>query len=244
MATISAQLAATVATTIQREPHPSRYAWPVKGRVWALLGTDFDHAAFGEDSAAQNIALKNHLSEYWPKQKYEEKLRLASWIVRDWGGIKRNSPTTIASYVDKADAERPATPLKGVASYSKVLAMKQPDRFAIYDARTAASILAIQLLNREQLRDGDRLLFPIPPGQNSTIAGNEYEEGFVEMFPKTALVQEGFTPVSSDAAYSLYLGLLTAIAAITRNTILETEMFLFASAPALCRRAMETRRPQ
>lgn len=237
--TVPVALVAVISDAIASKPSFPRYTWPVKDRVWGLLQTGFDHTAFGDDTVAQNIALKAHLSQYWPGQPHQEKVRLASWIVRDWGGIRANRDMTIIGYVEKADAELPTTPFLGVASYSKVLAMKHPDRYAIYDARAAASILAIQLLNLDQLPDDSRILFPIPSGRNTTIAGNNEQEGFVEIFTRNVLARRGFSPVPRSGAYSLYLELLAAVAHAANQTILKTEMFLFSSAPALCRAAMQ-----
>lgn len=235
------QLVHVVANAIANAPNLSAYAWPVKDRVWALLQTGFDHAAYGTDTAAQNIALKVHLAQYWPLQNYDERLRLAWWIVRDWGGIRRNKPQRVADYVEKADAKRPTTPFEGVASYSKILAMKHPDRYAIYDARVAAAIMALQVLNLGSLDEDSRHLYPIPQGRNVTIAGNDAEDGFVEIFTRDVFVQLGFSAIAKDAAYSAYLELLGAIAIASGRTLLQAEMFLFSSGPDLCRLAMSTR---
>ena len=42
----------------------------------------------------------------------------------------------------------PETPLSGIASFSKVLAIKDPLKYAIYDARVAVSINAIQMISK------------------------------------------------------------------------------------------------
>jgi hypothetical protein len=59
-----------------------------------------------------------------------------------------------------------------VASYSKILSIKDPARITIFDARVAVTLNAVQLL---MLRDGvlgpqDLLLFARPTGQNHSVA--------------------------------------------------------------------------
>jgi len=70
-------------------------------------------------------------------------------------------------YINQADAERPSTPFSGIASYSKIFSIKDPDRYAIFDARVSASLNAIQLIEfrRQKLLARDLCYFEIPQGQ-------------------------------------------------------------------------------
>jgi hypothetical protein len=215
-----------------REAPPD--AWRVPSAAWRTLGTGFDHARYADDPARQNVELKLHLARCWEAASLDEKIRLATWIVSDWGGIRRNNPATILGYVNQADAERPATPFTGISSYSKILAIKDPVRHAVYDARVAASLTAIQLL---LLHDGklasDQLLaFAIPMGRNQTI--NQFIGTFV---PRRA--ELGFATVPPDMIYRTYLDLLGATSKSTNKPILEIEMFLFGHANRLCTKALQ-----
>jgi hypothetical protein len=94
--------------------------WKTRDNAWRKLRTGFDYQKYKNDLLRQNVELKLHLAEHWAKSSLDEKLRVANWIVRDWGGINRNTEMTILGYVNQADAERPATPFFGIASYSKI----------------------------------------------------------------------------------------------------------------------------
>jgi hypothetical protein len=149
----------------------SPYVWKVRDRAWMALRTGFDYEKYANDLPQQNIELKRHLAGHWAKSSLDEKIRIATWIVRDWGGNDRNSEMTILGYLNQADAERPASPFFGIASYSKILGIKDPDRYAVFDARVAASLNAIQLLlyRDRKLQSPNLVAFFVPPGQNAMV---------------------------------------------------------------------------
>ena len=212
----------------------SPYAWKVSELAWKTLGADFDCEKYSNNFSQQNIALKRHLAKHWAVASLDEKIRVATWIVSDWGGIRRNSPMTILGYVNQADAQRPATPFFGISSYSKILGIKDPDKYAVYDARVAASLNAIQLLliRDGKLRSPDLLAFSVPPGRNETIKRFDSEA-----FP-LALNRIGFTSIERNEIYSTYLAILRGVSLAIRKSILEVEMFLFAQADELCDEAL------
>jgi hypothetical protein len=219
----------------KRAKEASPYSWEVTEATWKKLDAGFPHDSFGTDYPRQNIALKHHLADRWRGAAYEEKIRLATWVVRDWGGIRRNAPHTIAGYVNQADSVRPSTPFYGVASYSKILAIKDPITYAIYDARAAASLIAIQVI--ERLGDPDAIAFPVPPGQNSLIAGTKQVTGFADAV-MPVLRERSYRPIPRDEAFDTYLALLRPTARQPGLSILDVEMFLFSEADKLCREAM------
>ena len=94
----------------------------------------------GADSRARaNMRLRRELRNVWinePARRYE----LAAWYIRDWGGIRRNDDKTIQVYCDSAEAKLAASTWKGVATWSKILAIRNPDKYPIYDARVGASL--------------------------------------------------------------------------------------------------------
>jgi hypothetical protein len=220
------------------------FDWGVRSSAWRSLRTGFPHQKYANDLAQQNIELKWHLAKHWASAALDEKIRIATWIVSDWGGIRRNSEMTILGYVNQADAERPATPFAGISSYSKILAIKDPDRYAVFDARVAASINAIQLLgvSRTRLKPSDLLTFAIPAGRNSTVTDFRNNDGSL-----ASLARRGFTLVETDSTYATYLRLLSEVKCrVGGLSLLQIEMVLFARAPALCddarRATLETER--
>jgi len=212
----------------------SPYSWQISDVTWSKLGTDFDYKKFSGDPPRQNIEMKQHLAKYWANASINEKIRVSKWIVSDWGGIHRNSDMTILGYINQADAEYPATPFYGIASYSKILAIKAPEGYAVFDARVAASLNAVQLLLRREgkLTSPNLLGFLVPPGRNNIV--NRFDSAA----PPSVLQRLGFAVVEKDATYDIYLSILRQMKPAVKKSILEIEMFLFAQADDLCERAL------
>ena len=80
-------------------------------------------------------------------------------------------------YCSWANREDPSTPLSGISSFSKILAIKGPDKYAIYDARVAVSLNAIQIIY--QISSG--VAFPYVLGRNRITgdATSKPPRGFV-----------------------------------------------------------------
>jgi hypothetical protein len=119
----------------------------------------------GTDSCAQaNMRLRRGLRNSWinePARRYE----LANWYVGVWGGIRRNKIETIQAYCDSSEEQLASSTWKGVATWSKILAIRNPDKYAIYDARVGAALLALQLLQRTTIP----ILFSHVPSRNKAI---------------------------------------------------------------------------
>jgi hypothetical protein len=111
--------------------------------------------------------------------------------------------------------------LQGVATWSKILAVQNPNRYPIYDARVAASLNAIQLASDIK----ELMLFPQVPSKNSKIV--RFQKWIRHRFSKAIRVPR-------SRAYGDYVSLLGAVA---RNSGLtapdEVEMILFADAEIL-----------
>jgi hypothetical protein len=114
-----------------------------------------------------------------------------------------------------------ASDLKGVATWSKILTVRNPNYYAIYDARVAASLNAIQLISAIK----EPIFFPQVPSRNSKISN--FQKWISRRFPKAIRV-------SRNRAYREYVSLVGAVA---RNSGLaspdEVEMILFANAETL-----------
>ncbi len=210
------------------------YSWPVSLKAQQGL-TDF---AWHPTSGSMNecIAMKHHLTDKWATANDTERAELARWIVSDWGGVRTNDPATLASYVRAFAYDDFSTPLKGIASYSKILSMIDCRQYAIYDARVAACLNAVQLLMKSE----SPLFFNYIPGRNKAIQGNKKTLGFVEVFTKNLLVRkQGWKEVRKDESYKTYLNLLHTLKGTYPDyEIYHFEMTLFSKAPELCIQAM------
>ncbi len=187
----------------------------------------------------QNISLKFFLANEWKNNNYNSKIIIASWVVKDWGGIRSNSEKTLNDYVDRMENNHNHSPLKGIASYSKILAAAFPEVYAIYDARVAASLNAIQILNP---CDG-RIAFHYLDGRNNIVGHKNKKIGFTQdqRFSTKNLTSSNhnFLPVNKNNVYNIYINLLKNIVKKNPNLKLhECEMVLFAQAEDLCTEAM------
>ena len=122
--------------------------------------------ARGVDSNARaNIRLRRFLRDIWEKQP-AQRLAIAKWYVSVWGGIKANNDDTIERYVRLSETTLMTSGWRGVATWSKILALRNSDAYPIFDARVSAAISAIQFANGLK----SPTLFPQVPSRNSKIA--------------------------------------------------------------------------
>lgn len=210
------------------------YEWPLPKIV--LKGFTINE---NDSSYKQNIALKNFLTKEWKNNNYNSKKTIASWVVKDWGRIRSISEKRLKEYVDRMEENHNYTPLKGIASYSKILAAAFPEDYAIYDARVAASLNAIQLLNPSH----GRIAFHYLAGRNNIVGNKNKKIGFTEdqrfSIKNLTSSDNNFLPIDKNNVYNIYINLLKNIVQKNPNFKLhECEMVLFAQAEELCTKVM------
>lgn len=182
---------------------------------------DVEQACLGNSNEEMNRNLRLLIAPYFKNADQALISKLAVWVVKEWGGIKRGtdaiphwcnelsdfSHVSIDAFVAKMGNKR-------ISSWSKILAFASPSTDAIYDARTAVSInCALYTIG---VKDG----FYMPVGRNSNI---------VSAF--NILKRSGF---NSRYGYTEYISLLSAMSEIDgNNNILDLEMILFANAPSV-----------
>lgn len=192
----------------------------------------------GESGYTPNLALKQYLNKLWGNASSDdEKLRVAKVIVSDWGGVRGNNQNTLIKYVNAISKSAPPTPIQGVASYSKIFAIVDPQRFAIYDARVAACLNAAQI--NAKIKTG--LAFNYVPGRNNVVGNTTTKTGFTQdpRFSTKQLVQLGWSSIRRDDTYKKYLELLFAcLKERPQYSLTSLEMALFANAERECKTAM------
>lgn len=104
------------------------------------------------------------LREYDELQDMEEFEKLALWVVRDWGGIKRARISTLMPLLDEFILYDGKPSFDRVASVSKIAAYMFPERHLIYDSRVAYTLNWIILSE-----DAGEKFFPMPAGRNSKM---------------------------------------------------------------------------
>lgn len=185
-----------------------------------------------------NILLKKELTTLWRKGGDLERKQIVKWIISDWGGIRGNKQITLDKYHKQAiNLERPIG-LKGIASFSKVLMALDYRKFAIYDARVAASLMAIQILDDVEYG----AIFPYLSGRNN-IVGNwssKPRKGFTadkRYSPKALLkTHPKWFKVDKELTYETYLILLKEIQRREGVPVYKSEMALFANAELLVKK--------
>lgn len=189
----------------------------------------------------ENVRFKEFLSERWSVAKNDtERLQVARLVISKWGGIHSNKLSTLERYVSMAQSASPETPHQGVSSYSKLLAIAHPDKFAIYDARVAASLNAIQILSG--VRDG--FAFRYCSGRNNVVGHVGKNVGFTQQreFKLRSLKTLGWDAVPARENYSRYLAFLYSCKNLfPDHKLYDFEMILFSNAPDVCREALRFR---
>jgi hypothetical protein len=175
--------------------------------------------------AKANARLKRVLSAIWhsqPDRRYE----LAEWYVAKWGGVY-NREATLRTYIAQSDEEILGRGTSGVATWSKLLAIRNPDRFAIFDARVSVALNALQIV-----QDHKRpIFFPNLPSKNRTV--REFQDWI------RGRDQGECHKAFPARAYGIYLKVLSEVVRqLNLASIDEIEMLLFAQAELLARRAM------
>lgn len=178
----------------------------------------------GLSLADANMRLKRSLSEAWHLSG-SDRAALARWYVGRWGGIYANKDATLQGYVLLPEDELERAPLAGVATWSKILAMRDPTRYAIFDARVSAALNALQIA-----QGADPILFPDLLSRNSAVRAFQ---GWVRA------EHSGVRRVRKERAYPDYMALLREVGGrLNHNSPDRAEMVLFANAESLIQRAM------
>lgn len=178
---------------------------------------------------SQTISLKKQLQILWYEHP-ERRIELTQFIVKEWGGIKTNSRNTLTAYA-KLSANYLPQNISGVASWSKVLGIIDPDKFAIYDARVAVSLNALQLLSKPETR----YFFPYLQGRNNIVGNSTKKIGFSQRpeFKKNGELMKNWQRIPRNETYTHYLELLDHASKGSGYSVYEIEMALFADAENL-----------
>jgi hypothetical protein len=186
-----------------------KYGWPIP----ANLPVSLTRSSL---ATIDNLRLRAALHQKWLAEP-TSRVEIARWYVRIWGGVKRTSDGKISEYVNKINSGCIPERLAGVASWSKIASISDPNRFLIYDARVAAALNLLQLKHLRRIHHP----FPRLPSRNRTIGA-----------AANVLAAEGVPAVGVKSKidhYLLYLGLLEQFGERRQRA----EMTLFAIAPVL-----------
>jgi len=179
----------------------------------------------------KNVALKLELHKVWsdPKSDIAEQVALAKYYVEKWGGIRRNKDETLREYVTQEPKQIIRNGKKGIASWSKVLCIRDPNTYAVFDARVSTSLNCLQIIGNTKHPS----LFPLLPGQNKAITAGGPKI-------KDHAVRHRWSKARELEFYSDYLNVVRNVAGscqLPNTRVYTIEMLLFAKAEALLARA-------
>ncbi|MRT01552.1 hypothetical protein GJQ57_23185 [Ralstonia pickettii] len=180
--------------------------------------------ALGKDWFEKNLALKTALHEAWLNSTDGDRRRICDWYIQTWGGIRRNTEENLCLYGTGDEESILARGVRGMASWSKALTIRNPNTFAIADARTCISLNAIQLLADAP----DIRIFPSLPSRNSRVPR-------AQRVVSRLRAERKLRSVESRGCYLKYNKLLIDVAnAVGRGVTNQmVEMLLFAQADKL-----------
>lgn len=205
---------------------------------WKIPKIDgFDQCKQSEYSP--NVRLKMFFNKAWGSANNKEQIILAKQIVVDWGQVKNNKPETLKYYVDEINKPAPCTPLKGIASYSKIFSVVDLNKYAIYDARVAACLNAVQW--NYKIQNG--VAFNYISGRNNITGHATKKIGFVyqDQFKIKSLINNGWSGIRKDDTYDFYLDTLKeCLAHFPNYKLYDLEMALFSNAVKECKKAMNS----
>jgi len=116
----------------------------------------------------RNVDLKRQLCKVWKAGDPTRRAQLERYYIGVWGGVRTNRPETLAAYHRASAEENVARQHVGIASWSKALCVRDPSQYAIFDARVAASLNAIQVIHRIEPTEAVR--FPILASRNNAVS--------------------------------------------------------------------------
>lgn len=182
-----------------------------------------------KDVYAQHIELRFKLHEHYLKAQHsQEHYALVKWYIYHWGGVRGNHQSTLVLYTSSLPEQLIQRGARGIASWSKALSVIDPKQYAIYDARVAIALNALQIIYAVQ----QPIYYPLLSSQNKTI-----QACTLSMHP----IVKTWDKMPKNAFYINYLDLLKTIAheigqGVTHH---EVEMLLFSYAEELGRLAQK-----
>jgi hypothetical protein len=192
------------------------YNWPFSTKNFPL-----EYSNDSKNSYQNSLDLRK-LIHNEIKNNSEVSGALQAWYVRDWGGVRTNKQVTLDKYIGMSSENLVDRGEKGIASWSKMLSVRDPKKYVIYDARVAMSLNTISLMKSE----GSTLFFPQLSSRNKNIRNAQALVDMKAMSEHLAV---------SHYFYREYLKLLNEAVNQCGNKfdIQTAEMVLFANAENL-----------
>lgn len=180
---------------------------------------------------AKNVALKLGLHKVWSDtDSVAEHVDLAKYYVSTWGGIRSNKDETLREYVTQEPDSIIRNGKKGIASWSKVLCIRDPNKYAVFDARVSTALNCLQIIGHTEHPS----LFPLLPGRNNAIKAGKLRI-------KAHADQHSWSGAKELEFYIDDLNIVRNVAQscqVPNTRVYTIEMLLFAQAEVLLSKAL------
>ena len=115
-----------------------------------------------------NVQLHNAMNDYWNATVGDDAAQDAFglWVIQGWGGIRKHKEDTLKKYLYEAKNFNSIDGKNRVASYSKLMAVKDCEKFFILDAHVAVALNVLQL----DYFGGHRYFFDVLGTMNNKIS--------------------------------------------------------------------------
>ncbi len=182
-----------------------------------------------ENLYTQNIELRFQLNNaYLNSNTSKEKYALLQWYISNWGSVKTNKTKTLELYNTCSPQELIERGAKGIASWSKALSIVNPIEYAIYDARVAMSLNALQIIHQVE----NPYFYPRLSNRNNMIKDSQKQ---------MQSTTKQWNKFKKQEFYLSYLNLLKEVANDFQDETHhhDIEMLLFAYAEKLALSAVQ-----
>ena len=210
---------------LQKRHQTSNRGWAINNGFANSTPFEFDYAAYDKDSYddmwRMNVELHDAMNEHWNHTVGDDAAQDAFglWVIQSWGGIRKHKEQTLENYLYETKNFNTIDGKEGVASYSKLMAAKNCEKFFILDARVAVALNVLQL----DYFGGHRYFFDVLGTQNKTISE------FNKIYKRRQYEAIGYVPFKGNM-YSFFNELILKMADYLGVRGIEVEMMLFDNA--------------
>ncbi len=199
-------------------------------------------AKFKDNPARLTLEAKSRFSKILSKQDDETYLKIAKWIVGEWGKInsvpKEDSlnelRNTIKDKKNNSDDYAGVIGFDGISSLSKVASFLDSEKYPVYDSRVAFTLNWLIFTNGWHTIDGGEMMFFRQPAARNGDMDIHDQETIFNLAYKNFAVDKFY--YSKRETYERYCQLLKGTYDYSKKcrnkgiSIGELEMFLFAIA--------------
>lgn len=147
--------------------HWESKSWKIPKSIKNVLDKKDSDEIFSKAGKDQNLLFFEKMYQYHSQLKSdEEKRKVCLWIISKWGGIRNIKDDIFSTANENYNnlIKQQGVEFNRIASWSKYLTIKDPEKFAIYDTRIAYTLNVLKIIF-----DLDYKYYPMPTRGRNTI---------------------------------------------------------------------------